>query len=396
MNILVLSSLYPNNMQPNHGIFVSQRLSHFARITGHPVQVVAPVPYFPPIKISQRWRFSQVQHQEIQAGIPVFHPRYFMTPKVGMSLYGWMMYLSILPQVKKIHKQFAFDLIDTHYVYPDGFAGIQLGRYFDKPVVVSARGSDINQYQYLPIIRRLLKFVLQRAQASVAVSAALKSAMVNLGAPQERVWVISNGIDQQKFFPMAKDVARQKTGLTGKKIILSVGSLIPIKGFDLLIKAFKELRIQGPQSDLHLIIVGEGDARKDLEALVTSLDLADHVHLVGSKPHAELNLWYNAADLFCLLSSREGHPNVVMEALACGVPVLATPVGGIPEIIRSADLGLLTERNVADVAKGMHLALAKSWQREKIQDAVSKCTWENVALQLLGVFKYALNGKDQK
>lgn len=394
MNVLVLSSLFPNNMQPNHGIFVKQRLSHFARITGHPVQVVAPVPYFPPIKISHRWHFSQVRQQEKQADLPVFHPRYFMTPKVGMSAYGWMMYFSILPQVKKIQKEFAFDLIDAHYVYPDGFAGIQLGRYFRKPVVVSARGSDINQYQHLPIIRRLLKFVLQRAQAAIAVSAALKAAMVKIGAVEDRVWVISNGIDGQKFFPMPKDQARYKIGLAGKQIILSVGSLIPIKGFDFLIRAFKELRQPESQSDLHLVIVGEGEARKDLEALIAALDLGDCVHLVGSKPHAELNDWYNAADLFCLLSSREGHPNVVMEALACGVPVLATPVGGIPEIIRSTELGLLTERNVPDIARHLKLALARNWQRDKIQAAVQDQTWEKVALELTDVFNYAIIRKN--
>src|SRR6516164_1671699 len=163
MKILVFTSLYPNQVWPNHGIFIKERMARFAKRDGCEIKVVAPVPYFPAININWRWKFSQVARREMRDGIEVYHPRYFLTPKVGMALYGWLMFFSVLPVVQKLRKDFKFDLIDAHYVYPDGFAAVQLGRLFKRPVVVSARGSDVNLYRTFPLIRKLLQYVLRNA-----------------------------------------------------------------------------------------------------------------------------------------------------------------------------------------------------------------------------------------
>jgi teichuronic acid biosynthesis glycosyltransferase TuaC len=174
MKVLIFTSLYPNNVWPNHGVFIKERMTQFAKLDGCDVKIVAPVPYFPRFKLNWRWRFSQVVRREFRDGVEVYHPRYFMTPKVGMVLYGWMMFLSVLPIVKKIQKNFDFDLIDAHFIYPDGFAAVLLGQLFGKPVVVSARGSDINLFETLPVIRKLLQYVLRKAARVIAVSQALK------------------------------------------------------------------------------------------------------------------------------------------------------------------------------------------------------------------------------
>jgi glycosyltransferase involved in cell wall biosynthesis len=395
MRVLTFTSLYPNNVWPNHGVFIKERMTHFAALEGCEVKVVAPVPYFPPLQLGHRFLFSQVLRREVIAGLDVYHPRYFMVPKVGMALYGILMFLSVLPVVKRIQQDFNFDIIDAHYIYPDGFAAVLLGHLFRKPVIISARGSDINLFVEFPLIRWLLQYTLHKANKVIAVCQALKDAMVQLEIPQEKIWVIPNGVDMGKFHPFPKGDARKKLALPmDKRVILSVGGLIPRKGFDLLIKALKILFEELHQKNLYLVIVGEGKARKELEQLITSLHLSEYVRLVGDIPHQQLYLWYSAADLFCLASSREGWPNVLLESLACGTPVVAASVWGIPEVIRSEEVGLLTQRNERQLAEKLFLALNKTWRPEAIVRFAREQTWDRVAYTVFQAFTSALNDQE--
>jgi len=389
MKILVFTSLYPNNIFPNLGVFIKERMRHVAQLYDCEVRVVAPIPYFPRLKISSHWLYSQVARTETQDGLIVEHPRYFMTPKIGMSTYGRMIYLSLLPFMKKLHKEFDFDLIDAHYVYPDGHAAVLLGKHFNKPVIVSARGSDINQFADMPLIRKKLCQTMQHTDHNIAVCGALKKAMVDIGAEPSKVTVIANGVDGAKFFPMDKKTAQRQLGLTDGKIILSVGQLIPRKGMDILIKSFANVVQQSINA--RLIIAGEGPSRPHLLRLVDELGLRGWVHLVGAKAHSELNAYYNAADLFCLASSREGWPNVVMESLACGTPVVATNIWGTPEIITSESLGLLTERNVHAMTQKLLQGINKQWDRELILQHIKEHTWERAAGAVHQVFASVLH-----
>ena len=397
MKVLVFTSLYPNNVWPHHGVFIKERMTRVAQLDDCQVQVVAPVPYFPPLKFTSRWRFSQVRRHEVIEGLNVYHPRYFMTPKVGMSSYGVLMYLSVLPVIRKIQRRFDFDLIDAHYVYPDGLAAILSGRLLRKPVVVSARGSDINQFTHMRLIRGLLQHTLRKADRLIAVCMALKNAMVQLGVPENKITVVPNGVDINKFFPFPKEDARRRLNLSNtKKIILSVGGLVPRKGFDFLIKAFYILMKEQQAQNMYLVLAGEGPARKELEQLVSSYGLNGRVHFAGDVAHEDLHLWYSAADLFCLASSREGWPNVILESLACGTPVVATDVWGIPEIIRSDNIGLLTKRNAQDIAGTLCLALEKKWQPNEIVQYARSQTWDITALSVLRVFREVLEKPGDK
>lgn len=391
MRVLTFTSLYPNNIWPNHGIFIKERVTHFASLPGCEVKVVAPVPYFPPLKINHRWRFSQVCRQEIRDGLEVSHPPYFMVPKIGMSLYGWLMFLSVLSTVKKIQQNFAFDLIDAHYVYPDGFAAVLLGRLLGKPVVVSARGSDVNLFQELPLIRRLLRYTLHVADKVIAVSDALKKKIVELGVGSERIAVIPNGVDSKKFCPIPKSEARRRLGLLAdKKILLSVGNLTVNKGCDILLKTLRRLLDQTSEKCFYLIIIGEGEFRRELEKLANTLNLSGSVRLMGTVPHQELYLWYSAADVFCLASSREGWPNVILESLACGTPVVATAVGGVPEILQTNKVGFLTNRDEKEFAEKVSCVLNMPWQPDSIVQYAREHTWDKTALSVLHVFETAL------
>ena len=389
MKILVFTSLYPNNVWPRHGIFIKERMTHFAKNGRGHIQVIAPVPYFPPFKINQRWRYSQVAHSEEIDGVKVLHPRYLMIPKVGMVLHGLLMFLSLYLIIKKVQKEFDFDLIDSHYAYPDGFAAVLVGQLLKKPVIISARGSDVNLFRTFPVIQRLLRFSFLRAERVIAVSRALKDAILRLNIPEEKIEVIPNGVDLEKFKPIPTDEARQRLQLQGKSLLVSVGNLNPNKGFDKLIKSVRILSEQDNQKDIHLVIIGEGALLKSLQGLVHSLGLEEHVSFVGEVPHEDLFLWYSAADVFCLASGREGWPNVLLEAMACSKPVVATSVGGIPEIVSSNELGVLVKRNEMEIARGISKALSKEWNSQEIRKYAETHTWNRVTESLEETFRSA-------
>jgi glycosyltransferase involved in cell wall biosynthesis len=391
MKVLVFTTLYPNNVWPNHGVFIKERMTQFAKHEKCEIRVIAPVPYFPAINFNWRWQFSQVAAREMRDGVEVYHPRYLLTPKVGMALYGWLMFFSALPVVRKIRRNFDFDLIDSHYVYPDGFAAIQLGRFFKKPVVVSARGSDVNLYRTFPLIRKLLQHVLRNADAVIAVSRALKVSMVELGLPGEKISDIPNGVDAEKFYPMSKDEARRQLDLQCSRIILSVGNLTVNKGFDLLIRALPMVAAKLDEKDVELAIVGDGPLRKELQTLISTLKLDRRIRLVGAVPHGKLHLWYSAADVFCLASEREGWPNVILESLACGTPVVATAVGGIPEILSSETLGVLAERDEKKIAGAIFAALSRKWNSKELVAHARNHSWDRSAAAVQGVFQSVLN-----
>lgn len=386
MRVLVFTTAYPNHVWPNQGVFVKERITRLAQRPDCVVKVVAPVPYFPSLKINWRWAYSQVVRREKIEGVEVFHPRYPMIPKVGMSLYALQMFAASLPAVRRLRESFDFDLISAHTVYPDGLAGVLLGRVTKRPVVVSARGSDLNLLPRFAIPRRLIQATLRRADHIVAVCEALKRVVGELDVELDKVSVVPNGVDPDKFFPLPMAEARHKLGTPGGRIVLSVGELIPRKGFELLIDAVACLTEEG-LSDLHLFIVGEGTMRKELEALIRKRGVQEHVRLVGEIPHRDLYLWYNAADVFCLLSSREGYPNVVLESLACGTPVVGSAVWGIPEILTSDEVGILTERDPLSIQQALREALGRRWQSDRIRVFSKRFGWGERTDEMLRLFR---------
>ncbi len=379
MKVLVFTSLFPNNVWPHHGVFIKERMTRVASLPGMALRVVAPVPYFPPLKLGPRWLYSQVKREEVVEGLPVSHPRYFMIPKVATAWHGPMMARSLHSFVEGIRARFDFDVIDAHYVYPDGFAAVEIGKALGKPVVVSARGSDINVFGEIPSVRGHLERTLSGASALIAVSEALAGAMRGLGAAPGKIHVIPNGVDARKFHPVPRDAARARIGAGEGRLLLSVGHLTANKGFDRLLRAFRALLNLGGYEDVRVAIVGEGGYRRELEGLVGFLGLGDRVRLVGEVPHQELHLWYAVADLFCLFSRREGWPNVVLESMACGTPVLATPAGGIPEILGSPAVGALAEGDDEALARAIAEALGRSWDRAAITRFAGEHTWERAA-----------------
>src|SRR3989338_7435738 len=293
MKILVFTTLFPNSKMPNHGVFVKDRIVNLSKL--YDIRVIAPVPYFPKLNINKRWfAFSQIPPEEYIEGVRVYHPRYFITPKFFRSLYGIFMFLSALTFVKRLKREFDFDIIDGHFIYPDGLAAVLLARTLGVKATLTARGTDINWYPKFKIIRRQIRYALRNAASIISVSDDLKDKMIGLGARYEDMEVIPNGVDFDKFYPESKSEARSALGINEtKKALLSVGNLIEAKGFQFLLMAIALIK----NRDLNLFIIGEGDYKKSLEALVRNLGLGDRVKFLGEVPHRELRKWYSAADL---------------------------------------------------------------------------------------------------
>jgi teichuronic acid biosynthesis glycosyltransferase TuaC len=382
MRILTFTSLFPNARAPAFGIFIYQRVSHFADRPGASVQVIAPVPYFPAWLPVSKWRLhSQVPKHEIIGNLNVYHPRYPLLPKVAMPLHGLLMFLGTYPRARTLHRQFRFDCIDAHYVYPDGLAAVLLGRMLHLPVILSARGTDINSFPVFKMIRPQIRWALKQATGVIGVSTPLKHAMVELGAHADCARTIGNGIDLTRFQPFDRSQARRYLGLPlDAQIVVSVGTLVPAKGHSLLIRAIARLAAERP--NLHAYIVGEGPCRNDLERDAKTLGVENRIHLVGVHPNEELKYWYSAADVSCLASSREGWANVLLESIACGTPVVATRVGGAPEVITSAGLGLLVQPNAEAITAGLDAALKKSWDRNNLVYYAASRTWDVVAKEM--------------
>jgi glycosyltransferase involved in cell wall biosynthesis len=386
LRILVYTSLFPNSIHPLTGNFVLERMRYLSQLVD--ISVIAPIPYFPSWIRFGPWRnWARVPRSEQFGGFQTEHPRYLVFPKLGMATHGLSMFAGSFRKVCERLKAAEYDLIDAHYVYPDGLAATLLASALNKPVVVSARGSDINLFSEFTTIRPLIRQVLRRSHGLIAVSQELKEKMLRLGCQNENLAVVANGVDPQKFKPKPRLDMRQKLGLPQDgPIVLSVGRLDENKGCQILINAIA--RLQSPK--VTLLIIGEGPRRVEMETQIRELGLKRSVRLVGTIPHDELGAWYNAADVFCLASLREGCPNVVLEAMACGRPVVATHVGGIPELVVSPTLGTLVKRTPEAFASALREALRKTWDQDAIAAHARSHGWDRVSAQIMDVYSKAL------
>jgi len=352
-------------------------------------RVVAPVPWF----FSTHPRFgdyamtARIPKREMLSGIDVSHPRYFLAPKVGMTMAPLAMALGALPALRRLQREgFDFDLIDAHYFYPDGVAAALLAKWIGKPYVVTARGSDLNLIAQYRLPRQMMHWAADNARMSIGVSAALTAILRDWGLVPERLSVMRNGVDLQRFAPMNPSDARMHLRLDGDPVLLSVGNLVELKGHDIVIGALPRLLRTHPGAKL--VIVGAGHQRDALIALAELLGVRAHVDFVGRQPNQELFRWYSAADLLVLASSREGWPNVLLEAMACGTPVVATRVSGIPEVVAADVAGRLVDRRDADgFAAAIEVLLQDRLDRALVRSYAEKFSWQHTTQAQLALFK---------
>jgi len=385
MKVLVITNLFPNGLEPNRATFNKQQIEHLMKFCR--ISVVAPVPWSPPVKFMGRYsRYASLPKIEHHCGITVYHPRYLVTPGIGRSLYGISYFAGVYSTVRDLNSRYDFDLIFATWSYPDGFAAQHMARLLGKPCIVKVHGSDVNQFLKHRLRRRMIVGSLSKADAVYSVSRDLKQKLVAAGIEQEKIEVIYNGIGEHFGEAVcARREAKLRLGLPeDRKIILYVGNLLESKGvFDLAEAISRINENERPTT----ILVGDGRDRKRLEVSIASLGLQALFLMPGPRPHSEIPLWMAASDALCLPSHNEGVPNVILESVAVGRPVVAYRVGGIPEVVTSDDLGyLVAPRQIGDLSIALAFAVSKKWDEEKIRAHALRFNWEANARRLFDLF----------
>jgi teichuronic acid biosynthesis glycosyltransferase TuaC len=384
LRVLISSGIFPNRILGNRGIY-NLKQAQALRRAGCEVRVVAPVPYFPKFLRSRAYAWqASVPAEDDVAGFRVEYPRYFVTPKVLRSFHGFFLFLSVVFRYRRIVSQFRPDVIYGFFAYPYGFANALMGKVFGIPVVTYCRGSDIHSIAQNRMQGRLIAWSLRLADRVFSVSGALKRDVVALGVDPDHISVIFNGIEPDRFTPIGIEEARGRLSLdAGGRLAVCVSRLSAEKGIDVLVEAAARVKTPG----FRLVLVGGGPQRAQLEDQAGRLDIGDRVVFAGDQPHDDIPVWVAAGDVFVLGSRKEGYPNAVVEALACGRPVVATRVGGVPEIVTSDALGLVVDPEDPEaLASAIDEALGRDWNSAAIAAVGKARDWDTVARDVLYEF----------
>lgn len=397
MKILSISLTFPSSADPSRGVFVKERLHALSMIPGVDLRVVSPTPWFPPIKWFPKWyNWSQYPRKESIATLPVERPRYVLPPKVGGYAHPQLIDLAVKKKLDRIRDEWKFDVIDAHWAYPAGAWAAKLGRRYGVPVIITGRGEDMVKFPSLPIVGNKIRWALKNSSRCIGVSREISELMKRNGAEASTVHTIPNGIDGNKFFLKDQLSCRTACSLPAeRRILLSVGDRLELKGFHLIVDAIAIMREKIPDI-LYVIVGGPGRFGRDftpqIQSRIDEQGLSDHVRLAGPQPHQELVNWYNSADLYVMMSSREGSPNVLLESLACGTPAVGTAVGGIKDELSNETFGrLIGERSAESAAAAILSELAEPRSRSSIAEAMKERTWEATAAQVHRLLKQVLS-----
>ncbi len=382
LNILTLATLFPNATRPNFGIFVERQTAGLATRDGINVTVINPLG-IPPWPLNRREPYSALTvlpSHENWRGLDVHRPRFTLIPKFGAPYNPAMIARAVLPLAKALHAKRPFDLIDAEFFYPDGPAAMRLSEALGIPFTIKARGADIHHFGQAKGSAAQVLVAANKAAGLLAVSAALKVDMVALGMDASKIMVHYTGLDQARFAPRDRAAEKAKLSIT-RPLILCVGALIPRKNQALLIEALPQL----PHATL--MLAGQGESEGAYRALAAKYNVIDRVRFMGSVAHDALPALFAAADVMALVSSSEGLANAWVEALACGTPVVASNVGGAPELIRSPDAGRIVEQEVGAIVAAIRELLDTPVPPARVAAQVAQFSWGTNAEVLEGFFR---------
>jgi len=356
--VLVLSRNYPNNIFPILGLWVERQVRHAIRYCEP--KVIAPVQYAPPLPGLGEYyaRYRRIQDHEWMNGVEVFRPRYVIGPGYTTHNYEWMTYYwGVRKQVARLRKSFPFELIHAHYTYPDGLVATQLGKQYGVPVIITEQNLWRPWLDQYPTVRRHAMRAAQASAFHVAISNAVYDSITHFTGPSDKLRVIPDGVDGSAFVPSSN--GRQRA----TDQILFVGIVRPVKGLDILLQAMELLVKSRPQ--LKLLIVGESffqTYRREylrLQSLVERSGIQRHIEFAGRKTDAELVDLMQHSTMLVMPSRLESLGMVLIEALACGTPVVATRCGGPEDIVNDAVGVLVPTENPEALARGIETVLAR-------------------------------------
>lgn len=377
MRVLIVTKIFPNSAEPLSSPFNRQQFVALSRYCN--VEVLATIPWFPGAGAFRRWssaaNLSSVPSSESIDGLEVRHPRVMYIPKVGHAVSGPMYAASLAATTMQYRGR--VDVVLGSWAYPDGFAAVLVADLLGVPAVIKLHGSDMNVVARWPGPRRCLKWALPRAERVVAVSGPLREAALALGVSPERIDIVPNGVDRQSFHPRDRLEARRALGLPLEgPMVLYVGHVTEAKGAFDLVRAFAS--IPKAENPARLVIVGDGSGLEACRDLARERG-GETISFVGAQPYEQIPTWLAACDLLALPSWNEGMPNVVLEALASGRRVVASRVGGIPEVV-TEELGILVPpRDVPALAQALQTALATSYDPLTISANLERPDWDGSA-----------------
>lgn len=389
-HVVVFSTLFPNAAEPHAGLFIRERMFRVAQSL--PLTVVAPVPWFPLQSLLRRWRphfRPPVPRRELQGGIEVAHCRFLSFPGVFKRFDGVLLALGSLPTLWRLKQAGRLDVIDAHFGYPDGHAATLVGRWLGVPVTVTLRGTEV-RHAATPALASRLRRALARAERIFSVSASLRELALRLGVAPDKVRVVGNGVDTARFHPLPQPQARAALAIpAGAKVLISVGGLTERKGFHRVIELLPALRERFPGL-VYLVVGGasaEGDWRARLEQMARELGVADAVRFLGVVEPDALKLPLSAADVFVLATRNEGWANVFLEAMACGLPVVTTDVGGNREVVCRPELGTVVPcGDGGALLAAVGGALERSWDRDALVAYARDNEWSKRVAELVEEF----------
>lgn len=370
LRVLTLSTLFPDASRPNFGVFVERQTLGLAAHPEVELRVAAPIG-LPPWPLSRHAHYSALAarpEREPWKGLDLYRPRFMTLPGTAGRFHVRALTRALIPLLTDLRRDFAFDVIDAEFFFPDGPAAVALGKHFGVPVSIKARGADIHHWGATSATGAQVVAAGHAADGLLAVSQAMRGDMAALGIPEERIRVHHTGVDLDRFAPRDRAAAKAAYGVTGP-LIVSLGALIARKGHDVVIDAMP------PLPGTTLLIVGEGPARGTLEARIAALGLTDRVRLLGSIPHAELPAVLAAADVMALASSSEGLANAWVEALACGTPIVVTDAGGAEEVVTSPAYGRIVERTAPAFPTAIADLLADPPEPAAVRRGAERFTW---------------------
>lgn len=391
--VQVVTSFFPSSVNPRRTLFVKNLVAAMRQKSE--VNVIAPVPWAPPGWKSRRWAGVQnVPRAERIDGIDLVHPRFVAPPGLEV-LHGLGFGMGVLRPLRRAALADPGLVVHVHCAFPDGVGAALVARMLGLRYVITAHGSDINVRAARGLLRVQTAWALRHASGVIAVSAALRDKIVALvpGIADRTAVIPCAGFDPAVFGPRDQAQCRAELGIAAQgRMVLYVGNFVPIKGVDVLLNAWAKLRAR---ADATLVLVGDGLLRRELEEQARTLGIAAAVRFVGAVPQAQVAGWIGAADQVCLSSHNEGMPNVVVESLASGVPVVATAVGGLPDVIVEGENGVLVPPGEPDaLAAALARGLSTSWDRARIAASVKDMTWSALAERNLAFLADRLSGLD--
>ena len=380
LRILSLATLYPTAHAPNFGVFVARQMEAVMRTGAVDLTLVNPIG-LPPFPLDRHPRYRHLlalPQAETWNGVPVLRPRFRLLPAIGGRFNAGAVTRAVLPLARRLHAERPFDLVDAQFFYPDGPAAVAIAAALGLPSSIKARGADIHHWGQAGGTAGQVRRAGLAASGLLAVSRGLGEDMARLGLPPDRITLHRTGLDRTVFRPLDRATCRAALGLPAAgRVLATVGALIPRKGQRHVIEALPAL------ADVTLILAGTGPDRAALEQLAASIGVAERVNFLGAVPHADLPRVLSAADVFVLPSASEGLANAWVEALACGTPVVTTPIPGAQELLTKPEYGRFAGRDAAAIAAAVQALLDHPPSRESVAAGTAEFSWEANAAGLI-------------